>query len=441
MSGNLLKRAMSRRNSAAAVESGKGAAPLPSLHNLCDVLSVGMYHGKHTSAASADSNPVMQNKTFFYIASLKGFLELENGVCRVQEVCDGNPDALEQVFSVATTWSPEAGRTNDWAWHVENGIKQGAADAFIQSVRDEARQIRAANSDASNAAEVDKKLADHYRKAIKQVVMHKILFGGEYVDVEKPFGFSNSIRPLGAFFFGQVAIFLSRTNGSVPALVRMVKEWKTTLPAEYVRLIPSDFMVDVFREAVRLAYDPRWNSNLQNVERAAATIKAAWDGRLNKRARIELGLEDNDLNLQFEGLSREDDDRIPEIGSKFPLTYRQLQKKVPVFDFITRRVVAGGVPSMWILSTIKNTDPRRSKLDEFFVDSGGNANDQKQFRTYTYYVLKTNGLPEDVIDRYTKFMIEFKIMYTFLQASEMKGRVSWKLVPGMKYSQTTTNRM
>jgi len=291
---------MSRRTIATQNKNVAATPSIPSLLSLNNVLSVGMNNGKDASKpaaqASGKSEPMMRYKTFFYIASLKGFLEMERGTCSVEGACDSNPDLWENVFSVATTWSPEPGRMNDWACHVENGIKQGAADAFIQSVREEARQIRAANSDPSKVAELKKKLSDHYRKSIKQVVMHKLLLGGEYVDIDKPFGYENSLRPLGAFFMGQVSTFLSRTNGSVPALVRMVTEWKKRIPVEYVRLIPSDFIEDVFREAVRLSYDPKWNSNMQNVDRAAAIIKASWEGGVNKRARIELGLEDGELN-------------------------------------------------------------------------------------------------------------------------------------------------
>ena len=220
-----------------------------SLHR---VLSVGMDGGQapapRAAATSGESEPMMRYKTLFYIASLKGFLEMENGMCSVQGACDNTPGVWENVFSVATTWSPEPGRMNDWAWHVENGIKQGAADAFIQSVREEARRIRAANSDPSKVAELNKKLSDHYRKSIKQVVMHKLLFGGEYVDIDKLYGNENALKPLGPFFVGQVATFLSRKNGSVPALVRMVIEWKKKIPIEYVKMIPSNFIEDVFRE-------------------------------------------------------------------------------------------------------------------------------------------------------------------------------------------------
>ena len=280
--------------------------PSRPLASLNEVLSIGMYKG-NAAAASGESDAMVRYKTFFYIASLKGFLEMEKGTCRVEGACDGNPKLWETVFSVATTWSPEPGRMNDWAWHVENNIKQGAADAFIQSVRAEADKIRAANSDPSKIAELNKKLSDHYRKAIKQVVMHKVLFGGEYVDIDMPHIGANALKPLGAFFMGQVSTFLSRTNGSIPALVRMVTEWKKRIPVEYVRLIPSDFVEDVFREAVRLSYDPRWNSNMQNVDRAASMIKASWEGGLNRRARIELGLEDDNLNIHFDGLSNEYD--------------------------------------------------------------------------------------------------------------------------------------
>ena len=125
----------------------------------------------------------------------------------------------------------------------------------------------------------------------------------------------------------------------------------------------------------------------------------------------------------------------------FPLSYNKLRMKVPVFDFISSRVAAGGVPSLWILSTVMNTSPKRAKIDEFFADSGGDPNNQKQFRTFTYYLLQTNGLAEDVINRYTRFMVDYKIGYTFLQAQLVNGRVVWELVPGMTYSQTSRNRM
>jgi hypothetical protein len=248
---------MSRRTVVAQNNKRTPLLPLVSLH---DVLSIGMYNGQ-----GAESKPVMQYKTLFYAASLKGFLEMENGTK------SQNPEFWENLFSVATTWSPEGGRMNNWAWHVENGIGRGAADGFIQKVKATADEIR-----ASKAADLNNKLSNHYRESIKQVVMHKVLFGGEYVDVDKPYGGNNVLKPLGIFFVGQVATFLGRKNGSVPALVRMVNDWKRMLPPEYARMIPSDFVEDVFREAVRLAYHPQWNSNMQNVELAAARIKASW---------------------------------------------------------------------------------------------------------------------------------------------------------------------
>ena len=170
---------------------------------------------------------------------------------------------------------------------------------------------------------------------------------------------------------------------------------------------------------MRLSYDARWNSNIQNVDRAAARIKAYWEERLNKRARIELGLEDDNLSIEFEGLYHNDDTRTPEIGAKFPLTYSQLQDKVPVFDFINSRIASGGVPRVWILSTVMNTSPKRVDMDQFFADSSGDTNDQKQFRTFTYYLLKTNGLPENVINRYTRFMVDYKIGYTFVHSAAL----------------------
>ena len=146
------------------------------------------------------------------------------------------------------------------------------------------------------------------------------------------------------------------------------------------------------------------------------------------------------MNLQFEGLSHEYDTHAPEIGAKFPLTYGQLRAKVPVFNFVNSRIAVGGVPSLWILSSVMNTSPKRVKLDEFFVDSGGDSNNQKEFRTFTYYLLNTTGLYENVINRYTKFMKDMKLGYTFVQADLVNGRVQWELVPGMKYSQTSTNQ-
>lgn len=412
---------MSRRTAAAA------AQPLLSLHN---VLSVGM------PPKAGMSEEMYNYKSMFYIASLKGWLELEAGTCSVDKSgCNSNSEVWEKVFDVATTWSPEPGRMNDWAWHVKNGINPGAADAFIKSVKDKANAIRVANAGPLKANDLDTKLSMHFRMSVKQVVMHKVLLGGEYVDIDKPNGFENSLKPIGIFFFGQVATFLSRTNGSIPALVRMINEWKKKLPAQYVNMIPSDFVEDVFREAVRLAYNPTWNSNMQNVDRAAEMIKSAWDARLNKRARIGLGIEDANLDVQFDNLSH-----APEIGAKFPLTYNDLRMKVPVYDFITRKVAAGGVPSLWIMSTVMNTSSKRSKMDEFFADSGGDSNNQKAFRTFTYYLLQTNGLSENVINRYTKFMVDYKIGYTFLQAQLVHGWLDWELVPGMKYSQTSTIR-
>jgi len=270
---------MSRRTTTAAA----AAQPLLSLH---DVLSVGMDGGASgSSIPQAGMSEEMYNyKSLFYMASLKGWLELEAGT--------SNSKKWEKVFDVATTWSPEPGRKNNWAWNVKNSIDPGAADEFIKSVKDKANEIRDANADPLKAEDLDRKLSMHFRMSVKQVVMHKVLFGGEYVDIDKPYVFENSLEPIGIFFFGQVGIFLNRKNGSIPALVRMIIEWKKKLPAEYANMIPSDFVEDVFREAVRLAYNPTWNSNVQNVNSAAAMIKSAWDASLNKRARIGLGIED-----------------------------------------------------------------------------------------------------------------------------------------------------
>lgn len=155
---------------------------------------------------------------------------------------------------------------------------------------DGANAIRVANR--GNDAGLEKALSDHYRNAVKQVVIHKLLFGGEYLDIDKPLGQDNNmLKPLGVFFFSQVGTFLSRSNGSIPALVRMIMEWKKKLPIEYVRMIPPSFMEDTFREAVRLAFDPKYNANLQNVDRAAQAIVTTWEDRLGRRARIDLGLE------------------------------------------------------------------------------------------------------------------------------------------------------
>jgi len=302
---------MSRRTIATQNKKGAATPSIPSLVSLHDVLSVGMNHGKGPASpkakseaapqASGESQAMMRYKTFFYLSTLKGFLEM---------VKDNDPRLLtipkqwEDIFNVATTWSPEPGRANDWRWHLEN-FRKGLADAFIESVKKEADTIRAANSDPSKVEELNKKLSIHFRNSLERVVMHKMMFGGDYVDIDKLYSYENSVPPMGSYFFAQVVTFLSRANGSIPALIRIVNEWKKKLPSEYVRMIPSRFMANVFREAVRIAYRPDYKFYMDNVDRAAAAIEASWDGRLNKRARIELGFEDGelddigDLDVQF----------------------------------------------------------------------------------------------------------------------------------------------
>lgn len=120
-------------------------------------------------------------------------------------------------------------------------------------------------------------------------------------------------------------------------------------------------------------------------------------------------------------------------GSKFPITYNQLRAKVPVYDWITDRVA--GSRGIWVLATIPNNLPKRQDLDYMFIDSGGDSNDQKQFRTYTYYLLPTDGKEEKVVNRYTKFLVEYEVGYTFMRVDVVNGRVAWKMVPGMKLSQ------
>lgn len=120
-------------------------------------------------------------------------------------------------------------------------------------------------------------------------------------------------------------------------------------------------------------------------------------------------------------------------GSKFPLTYRELKAKVPVSDWITDRVA--GARGRWILATLRNDSPKRQDMDFMFVDSGGGPDHQKQFRTFTYYLMYADDKPEMVVDRYTKLLLKLNVGYTFLRVSVVKGRIVWELAPGMKVSQ------
>ena len=407
------------------------------LLKLNEVLSVGM----NTSTDTSTTTPDMQRyKSLFYASTVPGLIETDV-MCNRQMSCV-NPQLWKEKFRVATTWSPEPERGNMWAFHIDNAVRRGTSEAFLKSVYDKEERINATYAESPNEVEKTQKLSDLFREAVYQVMHHRLLFGGEYVDINVPYGYNNVLPSLGVFFFAQVSTFLSRKNGSIAALVRMIKQWKKSLPTtpfNYQQKITSDIVEAVFREAVRLAYHPTWNSNTQNVDDAARQIKASWEETLNKRARIQLGFEDDNLSLQFQGLSHENDSHAPEIGSRFPLKYSELQDNVPVFDFITSRIASGGVPSMWILATIDKSSKKQGRMDRSFLEVRGDANNQKVFGKYRWYLVKLNGLPKKKIDDYTKFMVLTQISYTFLRAGMFNGSVVWELVPVMKYSETGFN--
>lgn len=245
----------------------------------CKAFEINMLPSLSLLKTTDTSEP--EQKGLFYKSTLKQLIEIEKRCIQDPASCD-NADLWKRIFESATTYKSDPGRPfNLWAWYFDNFAGPGSSEAFLKSVYWEEAKIKASYSAYPNVIEMNKKLSDHFRRSVHLVMFHRLLFGGEFLDITKPFGGDNVLESLNGLFFAQVSTFLSRKNGSIPALVRFVKAWKKKLPTlpsfDYKNEIKSSMVEAIFREAVRLSYDPRWNSHMDGVDKAAKAIVDEWN--------------------------------------------------------------------------------------------------------------------------------------------------------------------
>ena len=157
-----------------------------------------------------------------------------------------------------------------WRPLYENFTKE-KPDEYAAAIRQRGAQMPRETSEELNS------LARFWKKEVKNVILQKVIFGGEFSNPYMGRSPGNVLRPMN-WLLAQTSKFLSRINGSATEVVRLMLLWRKKLKADFPDFprVDVEVAIAIFDMAVKLEYDETSKKHIEQVPRVVNLLREKW---------------------------------------------------------------------------------------------------------------------------------------------------------------------